>query len=124
MSKLYQSPEKPRFKKWYNPYIPTQEIEAKKDFFAKKESGFMAESVLNSECIPGIQHTTNERCTIFISVCLPECLPSPQHHIRSVSELQRLFKLLTPDIVQTLSTRKQLGTAAFESDINLSNASI
>lgn len=84
----------------------------------------MAESVSNSERIPSFQHSTNELCTIFISVCLREYLPSHRHHKRSVSKLQRLFKLLIRDIVQTLSTRKQLGTAAFESDINLSNAPI
>lgn len=91
---------------------------------AKKESDFMAELVSNSDYIPGFQHSTNELCTIFISVCLHEYSPSHQHHVRLVYKLQSLLKLLTPDIVQTLNTRKQLGTAAFESDINLSNAAI
>lgn len=84
----------------------------------------MAESASNSWRIPGFEHFANELCIIFLSACFHEYLPSHQHHIRPVSKLQRLFKLLTPDMVQSLSTRKQLGTGAFELDINLSNAAI
>lgn len=98
MSNLYHLPQKPRFRKLYNPYILTQAIEAERDYFCQ-ESGFMAESVSDSERIRSFQPSTNELCMIFISVCLREYLPSHQHHIRSVSKLQRLFKLLTPDIV-------------------------
>lgn len=81
----------------------------------------MPESASNSRCTPGFQHSTDELGTVCNPVCLREYLPRQPHHIRSVPKLRRLFKLLMPDTVQALSTRKQLGTAAFELDINLSN---
>lgn len=40
MSNLYHPPQKPRFKKLYNPYILTQAVEAERDYFCQEREWF------------------------------------------------------------------------------------